>query len=245
MLYSIMSLLLSCCMCVFSISATVTIHNETDRAIHTGVYYYLPDGTAELTTPLVAIESVALAELQEPVVSLLNNRFIMFDDKAFDPLLSYEEFKTLGSVRLRLPGHYYIAMKDGRIKGYTLTEWHVVRPFVRTRKEVTKVVTQPLSLKIKSEQIAVQDNPYKTNHVTVRTQTQLHPDELAYRAKRKPVVRRGLEKLLGRSLEGKYIPEIAVVTSGGGHRAMLYSAGSLAAAQNTGILDTVMYISSL
>jgi hypothetical protein len=246
MLYCMFGVLWSCCMGFLSLSATVTIHNETDHTLYTGVYYYLPQGTAELKTPSVSIESGKEVALQEPTISLLNNRFLIFDDQELPGILTYEQFKTLGTVRVRLPGHYYIAMKDGRLKGYTLTEWHVVRPFVRTHTEAAKAVfTQPLSLKIKTEQPAVQNNPYKTTGVTVRTGMQLHPDERAYRAKRQQVVRRGLEKFLGLDLNGKYIPEIAVVTSGGGHRAMLYSAGSLAEAQNAGLLDTIMYISSL
>ncbi len=245
MLYYMMSILVSCSMLFGSLWATVIIHNETDRTIYAGVYYYSPRGTAELKTPLVTIPASKEASVEEPVIQLSNDRYLIFDDQVLPSALTYEQFKTLGTVHVRLPGHYYIAIKDGRIKGYTLTEWHVVRPLVRARKEVTKLVTQPISLKIKQEQPAVQDNPYKTTPVIARTQTQLHPEEIAYRAKRQPIVRRGLEKLLGRSLEGKYIPEISVVTSGGGYRAMLYSAGSLAAAQNTGLLDTVMYIASL
>jgi len=245
MIYVRVSLLGAIVVYAISVSATVIIHNETDRVIYAGVYYYLPVGIAELQTLIVTINQNSQVELEEPLVKVLENRHIIFDDQPLHTPLNYEQFKLLGTVPVRLPGHYYIALKDGRLKGYTLTEWHVINPLVRVRKEITQVMTQPLSQKIKAEQPAVQQNFYKTSPVMVRASGQLHPDELIFRTRRQPVVRRGLEKLLTRSLQGKYVPEICVVMSGGGYRAMLYSAGSLASAQNATLFDTVMYISSL
>lgn len=92
---------------------------------------------------------------------------------------------------------------------------------------------------------AVKDNPYKNQAASVRQGNELCAQERAYLAVRGPKVRSGLEQFLGRSLDGKYVPKIALVGSGGGYRAMLCTMGSLIGAQKNGLLAGTTYISAL
>jgi len=96
-----------------------------------------------------------------------------------------------------------------------------------------------------TDQIAIKRNPYKDTIATVRVGNELHPEERAFLAKRKPKVKIALEKMLNRSLSDSQVPTIAIVGSGGGYRAMLGTIGSLIAAEKIGILGATTYITAL
>jgi len=110
---------------------------------------------------------------------------------------------------------------------------------------ITGYIADSAKLLIKSQKKAIINNPYKDKVAMVRIGNELNADERAYITKRKPKVKVALEKMLGRSLDGKYIPTIAVVGSGGGYRAMLGTTGSLLAIEKIGLLDATTYITAL
>lgn len=75
--------------------------------------------------------------------------------------------------------------------------------------------------------------------------TGISESEKAYLNKRLPIVKSALEKMLNRSLHEKQIPQIAMIGSGGGYRAMLCTTGSLCAANKIGLLDATTYLTAL
>jgi hypothetical protein len=108
-----------------------------------------------------------------------------------------------------------------------------------------EMVAPVINRVIQSQERAITNNPYKNSVAHVRRGNELHPEERAYCAQRLPKVKNALEKLLQRSLDGKKIPTIAFVGSGGGYRAMLCTTGSLVGAEKIGLLDTAMYVTAL
>lgn len=88
-------------------------------------------------------------------------------------------------------------------------------------------------------------DPYARREATVRRGNQLAAQEIEYLQKRKLKVKQALEQLLGRSLDGSYIPKIALIGSGGGYRAMLSTTGFLSGAHEIGLLDAVTYVTAL
>ena len=98
---------------------------------------------------------------------------------------------------------------------------------------------------IMGEPTAVRINPYKDTVARVRVGNELNTHEREFLAKRQPKVKKALEKMLNRSLDGKFVPNIAIVASGGGYRAMLGTIGSLLAIENIGLLDASTYITGL
>ena len=98
---------------------------------------------------------------------------------------------------------------------------------------------------LNNEHTAIRINPYKEIVAKVRVGNELCPEERAYREKRKPRVKAAFERLLGRSLDGKSVPTVAIVSSGGGYRAMLGNIGSSSALSKLGIMDTATYIAAL
>ncbi len=70
-------------------------------------------------------------------------------------------------------------------------------------------------------------------------------DEHKFLTLRLPIVNAMLEKKLQCSIPENKTPKIAIVSSGGGYRAMLYLTGILDRMSQTGLLDTITYISAL
>lgn len=108
-----------------------------------------------------------------------------------------------------------------------------------------EVISPVLTKVLKSQEKAIVNNPYQNVVATVRIGNNLPPQEIAYRAKRAPKVKVALENLLGRSLDDKEIPIIALIGSGGGYRAMLCTTGFLTGAEKIGLWDAATYITAL
>ena len=70
-------------------------------------------------------------------------------------------------------------------------------------------------------------------------------DEIKHLNKRLPIIKKGLEKLLGYDVMSRYIPNISLIFSGGGYRAMIGTLGFLLGAQDIGLLDATWYMSAL
>src|ERR1700722_6165790 len=71
--------------------ATVTVHNETDGPLYAGIYYYAPDGIAQLQTAVLSIDPHEQVDIEEPSISLLYDRYLIVDIKQdLEPTLSYE-----------------------------------------------------------------------------------------------------------------------------------------------------------
>lgn len=92
---------------------------------------------------------------------------------------------------------------------------------------------------------AVAENPYAQSVAFVRTGNELCSGERVYRAKRYPIVKRALEQMLQEPLDGKYVPTIAIVASGGGFRAMTGTLGFLIGAEKIGLLNATTYMVGL
>lgn len=95
------------------------------------------------------------------------------------------------------------------------------------------------------EPTAVKISPYKNTVAQVRIGNQLNTYEREFLQKRQPKVKQSLEKTLNRSLDGKRVPNISVVASGGGYRAMLGTLGGLLGLEKIGVLGGATYMVGL
>lgn len=131
-------------------------------------------------------------------------------------------------------------------KGAASSAYNTVKGTATSFKDSIKgYVSDSIKSLIMSQQKAILNNPYKDKVATVRMGNALNADERAFVTQRKQKVKMALEKMLGRSLDGKYVPTIAIVGSGGGYRAMLGTIGSLLASEKMGLLDATTYITAL
>jgi phospholipase A2 len=88
---------------------------------------------------------------------------------------------------------------------------------------------------------AVKANTYANTVAKLRSSNTLPQEERDYLKKRSAKVKVALESLLGKKLNGKYIPKIAFIASGGGARAMLSTVGWHDGADEVGLLDALTY----
>ncbi len=90
-------------------------------------------------------------------------------------------------------------------------------------------------------------HPYSATCAYIRytPEDTLGVEEQLFRKRRLVHVKRHIEQLCGCSLRINEIPTIAFCMSGGGLRATIMTLGFLQGAQNTGLLDTALYIAGL
>lgn len=227
-------------------SLPIIIHNETDETLYSAIYFYHED--ASRATEIKAIEPGKSEKIEQPNFRFKEDRELVFDyDKnLLKDKIEYKNFINMPHINVGIPGHYYIAQKDSRLKAYSLTDWHLLTPVTRKIKAVTTgFVVSQAAKKIIKDQSIVQNNPYKNTQAQVRIGPDVSQDEKNYRLLRLRNIKPALEKLLGQNLDRKYIPEIAIVGSGGGYRAMLYLSGFLKAAEDLNFFDTVLYLVGL
>jgi len=94
--------------------------------------------------------------------------------------------------------------------------------------------------------IGAPENPYGGTQAVVRAGSDLAPEEKEFLGNRVALVRDRLAQQFGDlALQAAHVPTVAICMSGGGHRAMIASVGFLMGAQESGLLDTTMYLSGL
>ena len=221
------------------------IHNQTPRDLHMGIYYLrmkLPWESeypkATLASNIQFIEAESFGTIERPSRKVGYDRELVFveDKNLLKPELTKDDLAKYHSKNVGdLQGDvFYIGDKEAEFYGYTTVEWNVAKPILEAARN-----------KVISGLPAITENPYKGTTARVRVGNELSAGEKAFLQQRAPKVKAGFEKLLGKSLEGKYIPKVAMVCSGGGYRAMLFSTGALVGAENAGILNTVTYLVGL
>ena len=92
---------------------------------------------------------------------------------------------------------------------------------------------------------AIEKNPYKDTDAYVRQESGISEGEKQYLKNRLPIVKTAIEKLLKQELQDHQVPKIAFVNSGGGYRAMTCTIGSLAGAEEMGLLNATTYVTGL
>lgn len=91
---------------------------------------------------------------------------------------------------------------------------------------------------------SIYENPYKNSVAQVRFGNELAEQEQLFVQKRQEKIKNSLQQV-SIDVGKKKVPTVALVCSGGGYRAMLYTAGALRGAFQTGLLDYVTYIAAL
>ncbi len=216
------------------------IHNKTDKPVWVGMYHYYENKADRKVKP-VRIEPGTSKTIKTRGISLKKWRVMVFefDQKKLKRRLTQSEYDSLPNKRVGTPGSYFVAWstRTDSLSGYNYVEWKA-----RKVGKVVKPVVREIAASIKEELRPVKTNPYKDTQAQVRVGNQLPQAEKDYLAKRRPRVKKALEKLTGRNLDGKYVPNIAILGSGGGYRAMLYFTGLLTGADKIGLLNAVTYL---
>ncbi|HBY06021.1 MAG: hypothetical protein UV38_C0002G0227 [candidate division TM6 bacterium GW2011_GWE2_42_60] len=96
--------------------------------------------------------------------------------------------------------------------------------------------------------LLVQDNAYKNKKSYVRslgTKPSICQEEKDFLQKRDPWCNAAIKKLLGRDIELQHTPRIVLLSSGGGLRSALFTAGGLKTLSEKGVLDACQYVGGI
>jgi phospholipase A2 len=226
----------------------VSVHNTTDETLYAAVYYVRNDAE-RVTKEIVAIEPGKTAEVERPARKYWYDRELAYtaDPETLKEKFSKITFDTVAHVNIGLVqgSHFYITSKNGRLKSFTALQWHITHPITKVAGALTGKMTEPVREYIKNNSKAVEENPYKDMVAEVRLGNEISLFEKDFLKKRHGKVKGALENVLGMPLDGKCIPQIAVVASGGGYRAALVTLGFFLGLDALGLVDGITYAAGL
>jgi phospholipase A2 len=217
----------------------INVYNQSGISLFFAPYEVFSQEAIRVGEPQLANPSAKL-EFDIPSFKPLVYRDVAFSVNAADlkPVMNKTEYLAFPHTNVGLQGtDFYIAQQNGRITGFNTIEWHVF-------KKISDPIFSELGALIKINQVYESDlerYPYKLWIAQVTQGNQLSPQERVYRYHRKPTVKKAVERLMGRTLADDEIPVISVLGSGGGFRAMLYTAGALSGLLKIDVWDAITY----
>jgi len=229
-------------------SKSITIYNLSDDDLWIAPYY--TDGkTAHRAGEIVRSFAQTYIEIDRPTWHFWKTREFAYSYYQVDlaDSLDATAWNNVMSKNIsELQGSSFTITKVGGVfHVYNALQWALAKPYWDAMGEVADLLTNPFEHLMKIDHPAIVNNPYHSTQAVVRVGNELHPDEKEFLYQRAPVVKAALEKMLGESLDGKYLPNISIVGSGGGYRAMFCTTGSLVGADQINLLDATSYISAL
>lgn len=238
-------------LCTFNIAvhaaSPVKVNNKTDIPIWVQSFKTSTINITKLQpfSGRVKIEPNSSAQVAIPSGSALYYRRLGISETDMQPNF----FQTYDMLQYK---EFYIARSEREKPAlYNPAQWKVFLPVYQQLKKAKKTVEKGAKT-LQQEALAAVLKKFKTKKFKfqdrsafVRVGSSLSRQEQAFRVSRQAKVRTGLEKILGRRVREQNYPVISLCVSGGGYRAMLAGTAFLAGAQEMGLLDSSMYISTL
>ncbi len=211
----------------------ITVYNNTTRDLYTALYVTKNNAVmANQASNLYYIEAGQSIAVQQSDSSDATYQLLFAEDKAV--FAAQVTTQTLNSYNAYTLGYFdtvYLGDDEGTITGYDELEWYIYeKPLQAAYDELVNLFP------------SLNNNPYKDQQASLRLGNNLCDQEIAYAHQRLPVLQACL------AVHGKptaNVPKIAVVCSGGGCRAALYTAGALYALEQMKLLDAVSWVSAL
>lgn len=227
-------------------AVTLSVENKTNSPVFIALYCapFVVNGTADRLNDPAIIAPDGKVSMNRLGGIFQCNHYILFsyDVQQLQSVVTSEQFDRIpkvyaGVMTPSLLGQtFHIIDEQGILRGYKL------KPSLTDGfRAVYDTLARPYIMEWRKKSPLYKYYQYKDRAAHVRIGADLCPEEVAYITKRKPTVKKGLEKLIGKKLNGSYIPTIAFLTSGGGVRAMISSLGAHIGMNNKGLLDILMY----
>ena len=245
----------------------ITVRNGTAVAVSVATYRVKKGGTAVLEDGPTRIESKKAVALIRPSFKYGYETELFFvsaaDESLLQKELSPEQWESISALNVgRIKGFNFVISQEnvGLQAEHSLaldvgmaTLYTVLSPTYVLSGAVSLAQSSPLLMFLRwqikkavfAAQPAIRKNPYRDTVARVREGNELPQGEKAYRAARKPIVKKALEKFLVTTIPDVAVPTIALVGSGGGFRAMAGTTGFLRGAHDIGLLDTATYVVGL
>lgn len=227
----------------------LTLFNKSNAPVYAATYCKnIATSNSKRTSSVIMIPANESAHLDRPSSSAKCARYIIFSyaPEQLTESLSKKALAKLGSVGIGatsggiISSKFYIQEKNGKLSGSSSTLEHLLRT-----KTILKTLYDTELQMALQKSLHYKHDPHQSDVAEVRIGDQIPVKEAEFIAKRKQINKAALEKLLGKKLNGSYIPTIAFVSSGGGARALISSLGMHVGAEKTGLLDCITYDAGL
>jgi phospholipase A2 len=236
---------------------SITIHNKSREHLYCAVYYDNERAsgsgseiTAQRATKIYEVSAGDTLTFVRPPRKIVEwpayyDRVLFFTNNPQDlkeelaaPALYLTPAVHVGAGN---GASFYLRRTDGDLRGYTSVEWLAQELIFDNIDQAEERLLE----QAREREPAIISNPYRNQDAQVRVGNELPWQEKVALVNRQKVVQQTLEQVSGSLLEGKHIPKIALVTSGGGYRAMMMTLGCMVGAQKAGILDACTWVSTL
>lgn len=243
---------------LISAQTLITVNNKSDQPIYAAVYKQPIDTLKEATrfTDPLFVEPDKSGKLKRINLSVINklwyNNLLVFtpNKERLNPILTYTQIKELGSVKVGpLQGkQFYIYAKPlEELKGYNAIYWKALLPVIEKIKSTALSPFRSGITKVQEEIINNANNPWTQQVAKVRIVDAQNPElaeqEKEYLEKRVPKVKEAQKKFLNQDINQPL--KVGITLSGGGFRAMMLSAATIATAEQSGLMDTLSYLTAL
>jgi len=218
----------------------IEVSNRSSYDLYGAPYYMRKEARKAGKTQMIpAGDTVSFTK---PSIKLLEDRMFVFSAEESDlkDTLSSSAFHLLPSVGIGVGNDFFLDLDGGSFKGYNFAEWKVIEPLKKKWGDSVGKAGDYLVDKMRNQFVGS-----SREESVVRKSTDIPQAEKNTIGIRKNVVRNALSDLTGMNLTQREVPTIAVAGSGGGYRAMLGFLGFLHGAEDTGLLDTISYMSAL
>lgn len=246
----------------------VVITNCTSKQLYAASYYVpmFSDTVQQVGQPL-RIGPRKSVQVERPYYQFGYYRYFLFADTpaALRAEYTYDSFfacypKYAGAFA---GNHFYVDRQEGSLRGHNSVEWYFWHPVIFGKKisrlvrrgfflsargmyrcycAIKRAWVPSLSERIRTTQTAFWDVAHRAQVAHVRIGNELcHGEQYAF-AQRRLVVQHAMRQQFDRV---GYVPKIALISSGGGYRALFYFLGFLVAAQQYKLLDMIMWVATL
>ena len=223
----------------------IEVSNKSDFDLYGSTYYFKKEAEKAGDTKLIA--SGTKEEFVRPPLQGLKKRKLVFslNEDDLKQKMSSSEYHLLPHMSIGVGSKFYIDLDQGSLKGYNYAQWKIIEYVKGKLSGVTGKLDDATLGTVRSKYLSGKAYSLREASASVRIGTDIPPQEEFYLSRRRPKVKAALEHLLERQLAYKDVPKIMIAGSGGGYRAMLGFLGFLEDAYESGLLDTVTYISAL
>ena len=230
-------------------SSTITVYNLGNAPVYVATYCKnLITSSSKRTSAVKVISPNGSVELPILSISVRCARNISFSQQPNElpESLSKAGLAKVGSVGIGttsggiLSSSFYIIRIDNKLNGYSALEFNAKNILLKMSAIAQTFFDTELQL-AKQKSLNSKRDPHAFETAKIRFGAEIPEQEAAFVKTRKEKNKTALEKLLGRRLNGTYIPTIAFVNSGGGTRALISALGMHVGAEKTGLLDCITY----
>lgn len=231
----------------------ITVFNETTSPIFAAVYCKTPKASASKSTDILSIAPNESAELDRTSGSWTCRRQLVVTvsrGKLTDSISdsNFKDTKVFGNASLgtssgdvsRLFHKFYVSGAADSLS-IANTAAHRISKIKSMFGDAVDAAVSIYKSTLLPTNPAVIANKFSTKDAEFRASSGLAAEERAYLGARTPKVKTALERFLNQRLNGRYIPKIAFIASGGGARAMLCTTGWHDGAEQIGLLNALTY----